>query len=133
MLSGIPDRQGCELKGEAKLNIQIFGKSKCFETKKAQRFFKERGIRFQMIDLPEKGMSRRELESVIRAVGGIEKLIDEKHPDAALVSYLLPDAQAEKLLEDPTLIRTPVVRDGQKATVGEASAVWKQWIAAQGT
>ena len=87
------------------LNIQIFGKSKCFETKKAQRFFKERGIRFQLIDLPSKGMSRRELESVMRAVGGIGALLDEKHPDAALVSYLLPDAQAEKLLEDPSLIR----------------------------
>lgn len=114
------------------LNIQIFGKSKCFETKKAQRFFKERGIRFQMIDLPQKGMSRRELESVIRAVGGIGQLLDEKHPDAALVSYLLPDAQAEKLLEDPSLIRTPVVRDGQRATVGEASAVWKQWLRDEG-
>lgn len=114
------------------LNIQIFGKSKCFETKKAQRFFKERGIRFQLIDLPSKGMSRRELESVMRAVGGIGALLDEKHPDAALVSYLLPDAQAEKLLEDPSLIRTPVVRDGQRATVGEASAVWKQWLRDEG-
>ncbi len=114
------------------LNIQIFGKSKCFETKKAQRFFKERGVRFQMIDLPSKGMSRRELESVMRAVGGIGALLDEKHPDAALVSYLLPDAQAEKLLEDPSLIRTPVVRDGQRATVGEASAVWKQWLRDEG-
>ncbi|MCR5306899.1 MAG: ArsC family transcriptional regulator [Oscillospiraceae bacterium] len=114
------------------MNIQIFGKSKCFETKKAQRFFKERGVRFQMIDLPSKGMSRRELESVMRAVGGIGALLDEKHPDAALVSYLLPDAQAEKLLEDPSLIRTPVVRDGQRATVGEASAVWKQWLRDEG-
>ena len=114
------------------LNIQIFGKSKCFETKKAQRFFKERGVRFQLIDLPSKGMSRRELESVMRAVGGIGALLDEKHPDAALVSYLLPDAQAEKLLEDPSLIRTPVVRDGQRATVGEASAVWKQWLRDEG-
>ncbi|MBQ3940279.1 MAG: ArsC family transcriptional regulator [Oscillospiraceae bacterium] len=114
------------------MNIQIFGKSKCFETKKAQRFFKERGVRFQLIDLPSKGMSRRELESVMRAVGGIGALLDEKHPDAALVSYLLPDAQAEKLLEDPSLIRTPVVRDGQRATVGEASAVWKQWLRDEG-
>lgn len=111
------------------MNIQIFGKSKCFDTKKAERFFKERHIKFQSIDLPSKGMSKRELESVIRGVGGLEQLIDQKHPDAALVAHLLPDAQFEKLLEDPSLLRTPIVRNGQKATVGEASAVWKQWIA----
>ena len=110
------------------MNIQIFGKAKCFDTKKAERFFKERHIRFQSVDLPAKGLSKRELESVIRGVGGIEKLIDEKHPDAALVRYLLPDAQFEKLLEDPSLLRTPIVRNGQKATVGENTAVWKQWI-----
>jgi arsenate reductase-like glutaredoxin family protein len=114
------------------MNIQIFGKSKCFDTKKAERFFKERHIKFQSVDLPSKGMSKRELESVIRGVGGIENLIDEKHPDAALVKYLLPDAQFEKLLEEPALLRTPIVRNGQKATVGEASAVWKQWIAEEG-
>ena len=112
------------------MNIQIFGKSKCFGTKKAERFFKERGVRFQSVDLPAKGMSRRELESVLRAVGGdILLLIDEKHKDAALVKYLLPDAQFEKLLEIPSLLRTPIVRNGQKATVGEAEAVWKQLIA----
>ncbi len=114
------------------MNIQIFGKSKCFDTKKVERFFKERHIPVQRIDLLSKGMSRRELESVIRAVGGDPlTLLDEKHPDAALVRYLLPDAQTEKLLEDPSLLRTPIVRSGQKATVGEASAVWKQWIDAE--
>ncbi|MBR6419502.1 MAG: ArsC family transcriptional regulator, partial [Oscillospiraceae bacterium] len=111
------------------MNIQIFGKSKCFGTKKAERFFKERGVKFQAIDLPAKGMSRRELESVLRAVGDITLLIDEKHKEAALVKYLLPDAQFEKLLEIPALLRTPIVRNGQKATVGEAEAVWKQGIA----
>ena len=114
------------------MNIQIFGKPKCFATKKAERFFKEHGVKYQYIDLRTKGMSRRELESVVQAVGGLEPLVDEKHRDYALWKYLLPDAQAEKLLEDPSLIRTPVVRDGQRATVGEASAVWKQWIAAEG-
>ncbi len=110
------------------MNIQIFGKSKCFDTKKAERFFKERSVKFQSIDLPSKGMSKRELESVMRGVGGIEALLDEKHPDAALVKYLLPDAQFEKLLEDPSLIRTPVVRNGQKATVGDGTKTWESWI-----
>lgn len=116
------------------MNIQIFGKAKCHDTKKAERFFKERNIKFQMIDLPDKGMSRRELESVLRGTGGdLLSLLDEKHPDAALVKYLLPDAQFAKFLEEPSLFRTPIVRNGQKATVGEASAVWKQWIAEDGT
>ncbi|MBR3679868.1 MAG: ArsC family transcriptional regulator [Oscillospiraceae bacterium] len=110
------------------MNIQIFGKSKCFDTKKAERFFRERHIPFQSVDLPTKGLSKRELESVIRSVGSIELLLNEKHPDAALVTYLLPDAQFEKLLENPALLRTPIVRNGQKATVGEASAVWTAWI-----
>lgn len=110
------------------LNIQIFGKSKCFDTKKAERFFKERHIRFQSVDLPAKGMSKRELESVIRAVGGIEQLVNQKDPDYPLFQHLLPDAQFEMLLETPEMLRTPIVRNGQKATVGEASAIWKKWI-----
>ena len=110
------------------MNIQIFGKSKCFDTKKAERFFKERHIRFQSVNLPEKGMSRRELESVIRGVGGMEQLVDPKDQDYALFQHLLPDAQFEMLLETPEMLRTPIVRNGQKATVGEASAAWKQWI-----
>ena len=52
------------------MNIQIFGTTKCFDTKKAQRYFKERGIKFQMIDLKEKEMSRGEFENVSRALGG---------------------------------------------------------------
>lgn len=60
------------------MNIQIFGKNKCFDTKKSQRWFKERGIKFQMIDLAQKGMSKGELDSVLRAVGGLDALIDEK-------------------------------------------------------
>ena len=110
------------------MNIQIFGKSKCFATKKAERFFQERGIRFQSVDLPKKGLSRRELESVVQAVGDIMLLVDEKHPDAALVRYLLPDAQFEKILAEPKLLRTPIVRNGRQATIGEAQDIWLKWI-----
>ena len=113
------------------MNIQIFGKNKCFETKKAERFFKERGIRFQRIDLPDKGMSRRELESVIRAVGGMEQLVDTNDRDYILWQHLLPDAQFDMLLETPEMLRTPIVRNAQKATVGAAEAVWKAWIEAE--
>ncbi len=109
------------------MNIQIFGKNKCFDTKKAERWFKERRIRFQAIDIKRYGMSKGELTSVKNAVG-LQKLIDEKHPDYALLEYLAYDADKfEKLLEDPTLIRTPVVRNGKQATVGYCPEVWETW------
>ena len=109
------------------MNIQIFGKSKCFDTKKAQRYFKERGIKFQAVDLFRFDMSRGELASVAGSVG-LEELVDWKNPDAALLKYLAYDGdKLEKLLEDPRLIRTPVVRCGRQATVGYRPEIWKSW------
>ena len=109
------------------MNIQIFGTSKCFDTKKAQRYFKERRVKFQMVDLQKYGISRGELTSVKNAVG-LANLLNEKHPDAALVSYLAYDEdKLEKLLEEPRLLRTPIVRNGRQATVGFCPEVWKTW------
>ena len=109
------------------MNIQIFGKSKCFDTKKAERYFKERRIKYQFIDLGKYGMSRRELESVKSAVG-LEALMDPKDPDFALLQYLARDAdRLEKLFEEPWRIRTPVVRNGKQATVGYCPDTWKNW------
>ena len=109
------------------MNIQIFGTSKCFDTKKAQRYFKERRVKFQMVDLGKYGISKGELTSVKNAVG-LEALINTSHPDAALVTYLAYDAdKLEKLLEDPRLLRTPIVRNGKQATVGYCPEVWKTW------
>ena len=104
------------------MNIQIFGKPKCFDTKKAERYFKERRIKFQAIDLKKYGISRGELQSVLRSVK-LPDLIDPKHPE-----YLAYDQdKVEKLLEDPTLLRTPIVRNGKQATVGYQPEVWKTW------
>ena len=109
------------------MNIQIFGRSKCFDTKKAERYFKERRIKFQAVDILRYGMSRGELQSVVRAVG-LDNLIDWKNPDAALLKYLAhDDAKLEKLFEDPRLIKTPVVRNGKQATVGCQPEIWKGW------
>ena len=109
------------------MNIQIFGKNKCFDTKKAERWFKERRIKFQPVDVKKYGMSMGELTSVKNAVG-LEAMVDPKHPDAALVSYLANDqARLEKLFEDPTLLRTPVVRNGKQATVGFCPEIWETW------
>ncbi|MGL6201326.1 MAG: arsenate reductase family protein [Lachnospiraceae bacterium] len=112
------------------MNIQIFGKSKCFDTKKAERFFKERGIKYQRIDLNEKGMSKGEWNSVKQAVGGHEKLIDGTCKDKdllALIKHIAEEDIEEKILENPKLIKTPVVRNGKQATVGYQPEVWKGW------
>ena len=109
------------------MNIQIFGTSKSFDTKKAERWFKERRIKFQSVDLKRYGMSRGELNSVRQAVG-LEAMVDPKHPDAALLSYLASEeAKLEKLLEQPALLRAPIVRNGRQATVGYCPEVWASW------
>ena len=109
------------------MNIQIFGKSKCFDTIKAERYFKERRIKFQSIDLIKFGMSRGEFNSVKNAVG-LENLINYDARGAELIKYLAYDAdKEEKLLEDQSLIKTPIVRNGKKATVGYCPEIWKDW------
>ena len=109
------------------MNIQIFGKRKCFDTKKAERYFKERRIKYQYIDLDRFGISRGELQSVKNAVG-LDALVDERHPDAALIAYLArTEDKLERILDDPTLLRAPIVRNGKQATVGYCPDVWKTW------
>lgn len=112
------------------MNIQIFGKSKCFDTKKAERYFKERRIKFQSIDLKRYGMSPKEFDSVLRAVGGIDNLIDwDAKSDAVTLMKYMDDKRAkeDKVFEDPMLMKTPVVRNGKQATVGYCPEVWAAW------
>lgn len=109
--------------------IQIFGTVKCKVTRAAQRFFADRRIPVQVIDLREKGMSKGELTSVARAVGGIRALYDLEGPRVKERGLQHSAPNDERLLvlllEDPMLLRTPIVRDGQRAAVGAAEAVWK--------
>ncbi|MDO5521198.1 MAG: ArsC/Spx/MgsR family protein [bacterium] len=112
------------------MNIQIFGKSKCFDTKKAERYFKERGVKVQRIDLLDKGLSKGEYNSIKQAVGGYEALIDPNCKDKdllALITYLAEEDKEEKLLENPKLMKTPIVRNGKKATIGYQPDIWKNW------
>ena len=112
------------------MNIQIYGKPKCFDTKKAQRYFKERRIRVQEIDLLRYGMSGGEFDSVLRAVGGIDNLIDwtVKSPEIDLMKYMDdPRAKEDKVFENPKLMKTPIVRNGKQATVGYAPEIWATW------
>ena len=104
------------------MNIQIFGTSKCFDTKKAQRYFKERGVRFQM--------SRGEFENVARALGGWEQLVNPAAKDKqtlALLDALVDWQKEDKLFENQQLFKTPIVRNGKKATVGYQPEIWKTW------
>ena len=112
------------------MNIQIFGTNKCFDTKKAQRYFKERRIKFQFIDLTQKNLSKGEYQSVKAAVGSMEALINEKSKayEEQFIKYLASkEAVEEKLLADGRLFKTPIVRNGRQATVGYCPEVWKTW------
>lgn len=112
------------------MNIQIFGKKKCFDTRKAERFFKERRIKFQSIDMVSKGMSKGELESVARAVG-LKAMIDtssELYAQKNIARMTTQTLIMEILIENPKLIRTPIVRNGKNATVGYEPEIWEQWI-----
>ena len=112
------------------MNIQIFGKSKCFDTKKAERYFKERRIKYQFIDLPRFGLSGKEFDSVLRAVGGIDNLIDwdSKSQEVTLMRYMDDKvAKEDKVFDDPSLMKTPIVRNGKLATVGFCPEIWATW------
>lgn len=117
-------------KGE-RMNIQIYGTAKCFETKKAQRYFKERGIKFQFIDLAKFGMSKGEFNSIKTALKcTVDDLVNEnsKLYDSSFIKYLdSQQAKEEKLLENQLLFKTPIVRNGKKAVIGFKPEIFKQW------
>ena len=112
------------------MNIQIFGTKKSADTRKAERYFKERGIRFQSVDLKEKGLSKGEFQSVCQAIGGLDAMIDPDYRDRdllALIKYIAAEDRLEKVLENQTVLRQPIVRNGKQATVGYRPEVWKEW------
>ena len=111
------------------MNIQIFGTKKCNDTKKAERFFKERRIKFQFIDLKEKSLSKRELQSVKKSVS-LENLINKNSKDYKklnLDKIRGVEIREEILLKNPSLFVTPIVRNGNEATVGYDIETWKKW------
>ena len=112
------------------MNIQIFGTTKCFETKKAQRYFKEHGIKFQFIDLKEKGLSKGEFNSIKLSVGGLENMLDPKCKDQdtyALIKHICDEDKDEKVLANQQVLLTPIVRNGKMASVGYKPEIWKGW------
>ena len=112
------------------MNIQIFGTKKCSDTRKAERFFKERGIKYQFVDMKEKGMSKGEFNSVAQANGGYDAMINLEGKDKdtlALIKYIADEDKLEKILENTSVIRTPIVRNGRQSTIGYQPEVWKGW------
>ena len=112
------------------MNIQIFGTKKSFDSKKAERYFKERGIKYQFIDMKEKGLSKGEFNAVCQAVGGYEKLIDPDCRDKdllALIRYIAEEDRAEKILENRKILKVPIVRNGKQAAIGYEPDIWKEW------
>ena len=112
------------------MNIQKKKKKKCNETKKAERFFKERGIKYQFVDMKKKGMSKGEFNSVAQANGGLDHMINWEGKDQnllALIKYIANEDKLEKVLENPQVIKTPVVRNGKQSTLGYQPDVWKKW------
>lgn len=109
------------------MNIQVFGIKKCQDTRKTERYFKERGIPYQFIDLNVRGLSKGELDKVKVAVG-LENMIDRDGREFAKrnLKYIVHDIE-EMLLAHPVLFKTPIVRNGAKATIGYCPEVWRNW------
>jgi arsenate reductase (glutaredoxin) len=114
------------------VNVQLFGTKKCAETRKAERWFKERGVKLHVVDLAQKGMALGELRNVAARVGGVEALIDregKRYVERGL-KYSAPTGPRieQALVDDPLLLRTPIVRSEGRATVGYVPEVWTTWI-----
>jgi len=109
------------------MNIQIFGTKSCSDTRKTERYFKERRIQFQFRDLNEKGISKGELENITRVIP-IEDLIDResKQYKKRNMQFMVFNIE-EELLTDPLLFKTPIVRNGKDVTLGYSPDVWKSW------
>ncbi len=109
------------------MSVQIIGTKGCSETRKAERFFSERGIQFHFRDLNEKGLAKGELENITRIIP-LEELIDRdgKQYKKRNMQYMVFNVE-EELLSDPLLLKTPIVRNGKEVTVGYQPDVWKKW------
>jgi len=111
------------------MNIQIFGVKKCFDTQKAERYFKEKNIKYQLVDLKQKGLSKGELQSVKMAVG-LANLINpntKAYKKLNLDRIVGSQIREELLINHPELYITPIVRNGKLATVGYKPEIWKEW------
>jgi arsenate reductase len=114
------------------MEVQIFGHKKSADTRKALRFFSERRIRTHFVDLDERAASPGELRRFIQRFG-LNALIDKeskRYSELGLQHARLPDDRwVDRLVEEPMLLRVPLVRNGNQLTIGLADAEWKRWVA----
>lgn len=110
------------------MNIQIIGTKSCSDTRKAERFFKERKVAFHFRDLNDKGLAKGELENITR-VFPMDDLIDRegKQFKKRNMKYMVFNTE-EELLNDPLLLKTPIIRNGREVTIGYEPEIWKKWI-----
>ncbi|MFO7810445.1 MAG: ArsC family transcriptional regulator [Candidatus Delongbacteria bacterium] len=110
------------------MNIQIFGRKKSNQTKKAQRFFSDRGIKFHFVDLDQKIISKGELDNIMSALKEKEELLNKDSKLYRSKFLYLQFDLFEELLSNQEMISIPIVRNGNKATVGYCPDTWKLWI-----
>ena len=111
--------------------IQLYFAKRNPDVLKAERFFKERRVPVQVVDLTRHKLGRRELEVFARAAGGALNLVDRSTPRALErpVAHMSTDSLIlDALLDDPTALRLPIVRDGQRAAIGVDECAWKEWL-----
>ena len=110
------------------MNIQVIGTKSCNDTKKTERFFKERRIQFHFRDLNEKGITKGELDNITRVIP-LEELIDRegKQFKKRNMKFMVFNIE-EELLEDPMLFKTPIVRNEKEVTLGYQQEIWKKWL-----
>jgi arsenate reductase len=110
------------------MNVQIFGKRDCPDSRKAERWFKERRIPYQFVDLAVKGLAPREFETIAAAIG-VDNLIDRgsKRFLEKGLSAAPPSRVRAALASDSLLLKTPMVRNGREATLGMRPEIWLTW------
>ena len=113
------------------VEAQIFGFNDCQDTRKAQRFFKERGVSVHFVDLNERPAARGELRRFAEKFGAAA-LVDRDGPRFKALGLRVAGDSPERLLEraltEPRLLRTPLVRCGGRVAVGHAPETWQAWI-----
>lgn len=112
------------------MNIQIYALKKNFDTQKAERFFKERRVPYQLLDLKKHKLGSREIQLFARRLGA-ESLVDRKNPEALSHPVAHTDDAAyilDCLLENPRFLRTPIVRNGEQVTLGADEKTWEAWL-----
>jgi len=114
------------------IEVQIFGTKKCSQTRKALRFFAERRIKTHFVDLQVKPAAPGELRRFVQKFG-VAALVDregKRFAELGLRSAALSDERwLDRLVDDPMLLRTPLVRCQQRLTIGAAETTWKEWVA----